>query len=415
MTDFKRHHYVPQWYQYRFFSGEEKEKKFLYLDLRPDTVTTSAGNIYTRKALLRWGPQKCFYQNDLYTTSFRGWEFREIEQQFFGRIDANGNKAVEYFSQFKHPSADGEAFNALLPYMSVQKLRTPKGLSYLASITRKADKNQLLSTMLRLREMHCALWAECVWSIVDASSAKTRFIVSDHPVTVYNQECFPDSKWCTGANDPPIWLNGTHTIFPLDMNKALLLTNLSWVRNPYGDALEERPHPELFRSTTFNFMAIQTDRMLSEEEVIAINYIIKKRAYRYIAAPKEEWLYPEDSFAYKRWRKIGRSYVLMPDPRSVTFSSEVLIGYKNKRADVFDEYGRRPWHADYGDKRRQDHEWKTFHLFQGEYARLFGPKRRGLTFEFGKKDRSEDDADYHAYHLSLEQKFKSQILGKHRK
>jgi len=414
LADFKKHHYVPQWYQYRFLDDSEAEKKFFYLDLRPDTVTTSLGTEYTRRALLRWGPSKCFFQDDLYTAAFRGWEFREIEQYFFGHIDANGHRAVQYFSGFKHPSADEEAFNALLLYMSVQKLRTPKGLSYLAAITRNADKNRLLSTMLELRGMHCALWTECIWSIVDASSAKTRFIVSDHPVTVYNQECFPGSKWCAGHNDPPIWLNGTHTIFPLDMNRALLLTNLSWVRNPYGDALEKRPHPELFRSAMFNFMDIQTDRMLSEEEVVAINYILKQRSYRYIAAAKEEWLYPENSFAYKRWRKVGRSYVLMPDPRSVTFSSEIIIGYGDKRADAFDEYGRRPWHDDYREKQRHDYEWKTFHAFQGEYARMFGPKRRGLSFEGGSMDKSEDSEDYHAYHLSLEQKLKLEILRGHR-
>ncbi len=406
---------MPQWYQYRFLDDSEQDKKFFYLDLRPDTVTTSCRTKYTRRALLRWGPARCFFQGDLYTASFRGWEFREIEQQFFGHIDTNGHKAVQYFSDFKHPSANGEAFNALLLYMSTQKLRTPKGLSYLSSVTRNADKNQVLSTMIGLRGMHCALWTECIWSIVDASSTKTRFIVSDHPVTVYNQECFPGSKWCAGANDPPIWLNGTHTIFPLGMNKALLLTNLSWVRNPYGDALEKRPHPELFRPAIFNFTAIQTDRMLSEEEVIAINYIIKQRSYRYIAAAKEEWLYPEEGFAYKRWRKIGRSYVLMPDPRSVTFSTEIIIGYNGKRAEAFDEYGRRPWHVDYAEKHLHDYEWKTFHLFQGEYARLFGPKRRGLPFEFGSRDRIEDSEDYHAYHLSLEQKYKPEILKERRK
>jgi hypothetical protein len=181
---------------------------------------------------------------------------------------------------------------------------------------------------------------------------------------------------------------------------------LSWVRNPYANPLKERPHSELFRPAMFNFNSIQTDRILSETEVVTINYIVKERAYRYIAAAKEEWLYPENKFNFKHWGKIGSSYILMPDPRSVLFSSETFIGYENGRSDAIDEYGRRPWHKDYNDKTRHDYEWKTFLAFQGEYARLFGPKRRGLTFEFCKKDKIEDSADYHAYHLKLEQKYK---------
>lgn len=263
--------------------------------------------------------------------------------------------------------------------------------------------------------MNCALWSECVWSITDASQSETKFIVSDHPVTVYNQACFPRSKWCLGANDPGIWLSGTDTIFPLSINNALILTNLSWVRNPYGNPLRERPHAALFRTAMFNFMSIQTGRMLSEQDVVAINHIIKQRAYRFIAASKEEWLYPEKKLKFKFWDEIGGSHLLMPDPRSVSFSSGTIIGYGNGRSDAFDEYGRRPWHDDYNDKKLHEHEWDTFQAFKGEYARLFGPKRRGLEFELGAKDRSEDSEDYHAYHLSLEQKHKPIIKIKRRK
>ena len=33
----------------------------------------------------------------------------------------------------------------------------------------------------------------------------------------------------------------------------------------------------------------------------------------------------------------------MPDPRSVTFGVETIIGYEDGTATAFDEYGRRPW------------------------------------------------------------------------
>jgi hypothetical protein len=162
----------------------------------------------------------------------------------------------------------------------------------------------------------------------------------------------------------------------------------------------------------FNFTQIQTKRMLSELEVNEINFIIKKRAYRYIAAANKDWLYPENNIPNQHWNKLGQEYLLMPDPRSVTFSAEILIGYKNGGAAAFDEYGRRPGQAGYKDKQLHDREWETFHAFQGEFARLYGPKRRGLAHEFHHLDNEEDDPDYHAYHLSLEQRHKKYRYNK---
>ena len=411
MPDYRRNHYVPKWYQNRFLTDDVREKKFFYLDLTPDTKI-SGKKRYKRKALLRWGPSKCFYKQDLYTTKFGNWESTEIEEKFFGKVDNFARAAIEYWSTFKHPSANYESSHNLLLYMSIQKLRTPKGLEYLSNLVKLSDKNMVLIMLQKLQPLFCALWAECIWSIVDASKSETKFIISDHPVTVYNKRCFPFSDDCRGANDPDIRLNGTHTIFPLSINKALILTNLSWVRNPYGNPLKKRPHPDLLRPAMFNFLSIQTDRILTEEEVVVINYIIKQSAYRYIAASKEDWLYPEKKFKVKRWDKIGDSYMLMPDPRSVSFSGGIITGYENGRSDAFDEYGRRPWHDDYKDKKRHDYEWHTFHAFIGEYARLFGPKRRGLTFECDHIDNLEDSADYHKYNLSLEQRHKPYIKKK---
>lgn len=350
----------------------------------------------------------------MYTTKFGAWESTEIEEKFFGKIDSSGRTAVEHFASFKHPSADGDALNALLQYMSIQKLRTPKGLAHLGDKTNLSNKNLVLMGMQRLQQMFCALWMECIWSIADASNAETQFIVSDHPVTVYNKKCFPASKWCRGFRDPDIWLSGTHTLFPLSFNKILILTNLSWVRNPYMNPLKERPNPDLFRPAVFKFTKIQTGRMLSDIEVNEINYIIKKRAYRYIAAAKKEWLYPEKNISTHLWDKLGKGYLLMPDPRSVTFSSQVVFGYKNG-ADWFDAYGRKPWQSDYDNKKESDLEWNTFHAFQGEFARVFGPKRRGQSFEGLRLDEPEDDPDYHAYHLRLEQSHKQILPVEYRK
>ena len=155
LSEFTRNHYVPKWYQYRFFEGSEKEKKFYYLDMKPEVVAGKNGKKHTRRSILRWGPPRCFYKDHLYTTKFMGWESTEIEENFFGIIDKNGKKSVEYFSDFCHPSADHQAFEYFLPFMSVQKLRTPKGLAYLSSITRSSDRNKLLIQMQRYHRMHC--------------------------------------------------------------------------------------------------------------------------------------------------------------------------------------------------------------------------------------------------------------------
>ncbi|MDX0469419.1 hypothetical protein GOC67_27020 [Sinorhizobium medicae] len=60
------------------------------------------------------------------------------------------------------------------------------------------------------------------------------------------------------------------------------------------------------RHTIFNFLAIQTDRMLSEQEVLEINWVTKQRAYRYVAAAEKGWLYPEreEPALAEAWRRL---------------------------------------------------------------------------------------------------------------
>ena len=388
-----------------------KDKEFYYLDLKPDIVIDSRGRKHPKRSQGKLGPRKCFTEDDLYTTRLGNWESTEVEEKFFGKIDASGRDAVEYFTSLDLRRDGRTAYDSLLLYMTVQKLRTPKGLDYLAGITELGDKNTVLTALQQLQRVYVAIWTECVWSIADASQSATKFIISDHPVTVYNEACKPVSEWCRGFNDPEIWLSGTHTLFPLSLDKILIQTNLSWVRNPYGDPLESRPNPNLFRGAVFSFIDIQTGRMLSETEVNEINFIIKKRAYRYVAAGEEEWLYPERKMSTRNWSKLGRGYLLFPEPRSVDFSNEVILGYDDGTYR-FDEYGRRPWQPDYGSKDRRDEEWKTFRAFQGEYARVFGPQRRGMKQDIAGHRISEDGPDYHAHLLSMEREFRPKNVRK---
>jgi hypothetical protein len=231
--------------------------------------------------------------------------------------------------------------------------------------------------------LFCAVWTECIWQIAEASGSKTKFIISDHPVTVYNRACPPLSRWCQGHRDPDVRMHATHTYFPLSLDKILILTNLSWVRNPYQNEVKVRPNPQLFRNTIFNFLSIQAGRKLSEDEVLQINLITKRRALRYIAAAEREWLYPEQHVSTDHWKKLGDGYLLMPEPRLIHMGGEILIGYRDGRSQAFSEYGHRPWQNDYKDEQRDRRDSAALDRFQAEWALKHGPEYTAQNNEFG--------------------------------
>lgn len=405
-NEYTNNHYVPEWYQKRFIPSGQKSQELFYLNLEPKNFVDPRGIIHQRLPVKRQGCRLCFVEKDLYTTKLGSVESKNIEKIFFGEIDRRGREAINYFTDFMHPMPRGghEAFEPMLRYMSTQKLRTPKGLDWISNQIGLKNKNAVLRFMLEFQALHCAIWTEAIWVIADASQSQTKFIVSDHPVTVYNRVCGPRSPRCRGSNDPAIWLNGTHTIFPLNLNKILILTNVSWVRDPYQSEVSLRPHPDPLRGAIFKFNEIQILRHLSEQEVIDINYVIKRRAYRYIAAAKEEWLYPERRISTTRWSEYGHGYMFMPDPRSVTLGGEVYIGHPNGTVSHFDVYGRRPWHPDYGKENNSPIEAHSLYRFKGEYAKLFGPYRRGRSFFATSLEQEKDDDEYHEYHLGLASK-----------
>lgn len=402
--EYRNNHYVPIWYQKRFLPPEQQNKELFRLDLKPGTAKDSRGGIHQKNAVRALGFKHCFVDRDLYTTRFGLQDSTEIEQLFFGAIDSKGREAVDYFANFAHPSVNSAAFQNMVIYMSTQKLRTPKGLGWLSSRVRSTDRNAVLRYMIQLQQLHCAFWTESIWLIADASQSETKFIVSDHPVTVYNRRCGPRSMWCRGYADPDIHFQGTHTIFPLSLEKILVLTNLSWVRNPYQSEVIVRPNPNPWRAAMFNFMEIQTQRHLSEQEVRQINFIIKSRALRYIAAAREHWLHPDRYVSKSEWNVFGDGYLLMPDPRGVHFDGETMIGYRDGTSTAFDPYGRRPWQPGFGQESKSMVEFDTLYRFKGEFARLYGPYRRGRSFNPGDLDKERDDDDFHQYHLSLEKK-----------
>jgi hypothetical protein len=327
---------------------------------------------------------------------------QEVETNFFGDIDNRGAKAVEAFARFSHPQVLGAEFDDLLRYLSTQRLRTPKGLDWLARRVGLSRRETVLSAMVQYKDLHCALWAEAVWQIADATNSRTKFIITDHPVTVYNRACPPGSAWSRGSGDPSIARQATHTFFPLSSEKLLILTNLSWVRNPYQRETRLRPNPNPFRAAMFNFTEIQTLRSLSEIEVRQINLIAKARAHRYAAAANEDWLYPERHIDIANWSRLGDGYLFMPDPRGMGLGGTVMWGNADGSTGAMDEYGRTPGDPDYQTESTAMSEAATFQRFQGEFARLIGPTRRGRASMGGRLDAERDSDDFHQYHLSLE-------------
>lgn len=164
--EYRNNHYVPQWYQRRFLEPFGRTN-FRILDLQPETFRDALGRTQTANEFHSLGTRKAFRQLDLYTTRF-GAEFStEIEQRFFGALDRTGPRILDFWETFEHPNWNGASFQAFLPLISVQKLRTPKGIAALSEFS-SAQGNDALFAMQKLQNLHCAHWTEAVWSIVDA-------------------------------------------------------------------------------------------------------------------------------------------------------------------------------------------------------------------------------------------------------
>lgn len=396
-AEYTNNHYVPQWYQRRFIPADQADRELFYLDLAPGTFTDPRGVKHRRRSVRRQGFRRCFAEDDLYTERFGTVERRDIEKIFFGEVDECGKRAVEFFAQYEHKNLAPHALDEMMLHLSTQKLRTKKGLDWLAHASGAAHHVQTLQNLLELRTVYGAIWAECVWQIAEANSSTTKFIVTDHPVTIYNRAYGPRHQWCRGANDPDIRLVGSHTLFPLDMNRILILTNLAWAQNPYQSPKATRANPGLYRDAMFNFMDVQVKRQLDEREVLEINFILKSRAYRYIGAAAEEWLFPEHSVSKSDWNTFGDGFLLMPDPRPLNTGSTYTMGYSSGSTFSMDDQGRLPWDQSFGGDARDPAKHAALQRFQGEFARKYGSARRGRTFD----SPEFDNAELHAYFASL--------------
>lgn len=329
----RRNHYVPVWYQKGFVSTDPP--RLYYLDLKAEPGEHGRG---ARPAILKSAPKQCFWSQDLYTTLLFGTPNDQIERFLFGAIDNDGAVAVRAVAS-GDPRAVHDTFQELFSYIDAQKIRTPKGLDWIRARYGKIDQLNLMLEMQALRQMHCTMWLEAVREVVSAENADVKFIVTDHPVTVYNAQCPPDHTHCRYPEDPSIGLIGSQTIFPLDANHCLILTNLEYAKDPTGtDLLRTRQNARHFGHTLARTDAWIRTRKLSREEVIAINYILRSRARRFISAAEEDWLYPE-RVCPMDWNTAGK--VLLPPERELWhFGGEIIVGYRDGTSSFQDAFGR---------------------------------------------------------------------------
>ncbi len=115
---------------------------------------------------------------------------------------------------------------------------------------------------------------------------------------------------CQYPDDPPITLNGTQTVFALDGDHCLILTNLEYAKDPRGvDVLAPRQNARYLGSSLVRTNAMIRTRSLTRDEVVSINSLLKARSRRFLAACEREWLFPEKAGAVA-WKDIAK--VLRP-------------------------------------------------------------------------------------------------------
>lgn len=345
MSKTRNNHYVPQWYQHGFI--EPGQVKLQYLDLSPDSTRLADGRIIHQRSRFQSFPSQCFSRKDLYSTFFGAAVNDEIERKLFGDIDAKGAAAVRAFIG----SDTGgwiQRFEDFFLYIDAQKIRTPKGLDWLQAQYPTLSQNELMFEMQGIRAIHCAIWSGGVREIVSAENSPIKFITTDHPVTIYNHAAPPGSTLSQGANDPAIALKGSQTIFPLDRDHCLILTNLEYARDPDVNPLEKRTFARNFQHNLVKADALIRERKLDAADVARINLILKSRARRYIAAGQEEWLYPEKVVA-DDWSDL-RATLQPPEDGLWHFGGEMMVSYTDGRVDFQDEFGRKQKQWDFLDK-----------------------------------------------------------------
>jgi hypothetical protein len=325
-----------------------------------------------------------------------------MERMFFGDVDRLGMASVTDMAEFAGIGtlSGPDAFRNLPAYMGAQRFRTPRGLDEVKIIASREDlspigevyvstrryrlprelyemrarqaslapddPNNVLAALTGIFQSYSTMWMEGVWEIVRARQSKTKFIVTDNPVTFYCRSMFP-SEWAY-PNDCNLKQIGTRTIFALGLDSCLILTHLQLARHPKATPTEYRANARYYDYTVKHLGDIQFGRELEEDEVVRINYILKKRATRYIAAAEKEWLYPERHASTTNWAELDDDWFLLPHLWKVGFTSQIAMG-GDGWAWSMDEYGRHPGNPQYQDKGRHALDWVLHEASKREWAK----------------------------------------------
>ncbi|MEP2438250.1 MAG: DUF4238 domain-containing protein, partial [Roseibium sp.] len=334
MSKTRNNHYVPQWYQEGFF--EPDQNTLAYLDMTPMQHVLADGTSIPGRAKFVSPTTRCFRERDLYSTFFGTTVNDEIERKLFGSIDTRGSKAIRAFVG-DDPAEWHRHFETLFEFIDIQKIRTPKGLDWLRAQYPSLSQNELMYELQGIRMMHCTIWTEGIREIVSAEDADVKFIVTDHPVTIYNHAAPPNDSPYIYPNDPGIALKGSQTIFPLNRDFCLILTNLEYGQDPDTNPLEKRTFARNYRQSMVRTDAFIRSRKLSDLEVANVNRILKARARRYVAAGREEWLYPEEQTS-GRWDELRDT--LLPKDELWRFGGELYAKYDDGHVHYQDAFGR---------------------------------------------------------------------------
>ncbi len=336
MSITRNNHYVPQWYQQGFF--EPGRKSLAYVDMTPDHKVLSDGRVITQNGAWNDTPtSKAFFQTDLYSTFFGTSVNDEIERRLFGDVDTRGSQAVRAFIGTDMREWH-DHFQDFFEFLDIQKIRTPKGLDWLRAQYPNLTQNELMFEMQGIRMLHCTIWAGGVREIVSAEESDIKFITSDHPVTIYNHALPPANGACIYPLDPGIALQASQTIYPMDRNHCLILTNLEYAKDASTNPLNKRTFARNYRQSLTRIDAFIRSRRLNADEVAQINFIIKKRARRFIGAGRMEWLHPE-RIVTESWSELRRT-LMPPKDGMFHFGGEMFVKYESGDVHYQDEFGR---------------------------------------------------------------------------
>ena len=143
-----------------------------------------------------------------------------------------------------------------------------------------------------------------------------------------------------------------------------------------------RTNARMFDNPLIRFDDWHRKRTLTEDQVLAVNYIIKARAFRYIAAPTVEDLYPEKRLKNRMWDKVGA--FLMPPSMAVNRQvGYTVVGMADGSYYFQDQHGQRPQTKEEYDRAVEQAKREKAHI------------DKVLRAHFEKKAKEEAERDAH--------------------